>query len=1178
MGDFSFADPTSKDFLGGGFGDGGLVGGIGRLAGFFLGPLAYILNPPDPDYSNRTLSTNGPTTPRRVIYGEARVGGQVAFMETSGSTNETLNVIYILASHPCESIEEIYIGDTLSTDAKFTGKITTISSIDGLGVVPAEILAVTGIDGTRHKYMGLSYLFCQFEFAKDTYQGIPNVSAVIKGKNNILDTRTNTRGYTANAALCELDWMLNYVGIDEANIRKISWDTAANDCATMVPGKDKDNNQITEPRFELNGTIILSGKHLESLSRMVQNGGVIPRRENGIWVADIQQYSAPVISLSEDDLLSHVELTTGAGKQDKVNTIKGSFIDADNQYEQIEYPVLESAGYVTNDKEVLERTIDYQLVSSASQCRRLSKIQLEKSRFGVSFSAIFRLKLWPYPVGTRISFSYARYGWVDKVFRIVERDPNVLKGIGLMLREDSPDIYSWNDGDAINVQVPRLLNLPEAGFIAAPTNLVFTPDNYNEFSSGVLTWDDINNPYLHEYVVTITNADTGQAIAASKLPGTSLEIQSLPSGNYTFSAYAVVDFSKGASTAITVQISNPAISSIGNFRLLEGGTEFLGKDCKFSWSAPNDAEIIVHDYVVEIQHPSTGAIYFSDTTRDTHYTFTHAQNKLAGLHRTFKIRVYARGKYGQDNVNTGAAELTVSNPLPSLLGGVAYNSTQGTITLKFNPITDTDFKAVKVWLSESTGFAAIDGQQAFTTQGNQIEFDGLTANTPYYLRYSVLDDYHADSDAGVLSGELEIYTAPDAFLEVSNSVARGNVLTEMALLKNTANTLAGIQDKKELIEERTKVIDLTALTDTQATKLVTLEVETDTNKNSIVALDVVTQTQATSLDQVNTEVADNKASATSALNAQTGYCTLADYTTQGTCETAGGTWKNEPLALSFLNAAINLGGSVVTAGSIFETLSNNGALNANASLFVDVDGTLAGVFIGASATSSSLILKSENLKIKTDSGTKTPFDVVGNTVQMVDVLIKSSINLNDQFTVDALGNVLINSGSFTGSLNAAGGRLRASKNTFITVVTPNRTDDAILVVDSSDLYGVAGIVGVSKDTYGGYFYSDSGDALRGISLSNDGVNGTSSENGKGGVRATNEFGPQVILSNNNAVGATDSGTYIAADTFPEVTLGGLMYTRKGVKNGWYFGFEVNGVKKWGRNSFYQTYLPGAAIP
>ena len=45
MGAFSVLDPTSKEFLGGGFGDGGLVGATGRLYGFFLGPIAMLLNP-----------------------------------------------------------------------------------------------------------------------------------------------------------------------------------------------------------------------------------------------------------------------------------------------------------------------------------------------------------------------------------------------------------------------------------------------------------------------------------------------------------------------------------------------------------------------------------------------------------------------------------------------------------------------------------------------------------------------------------------------------------------------------------------------------------------------------------------------------------------------------------------------------------------------------------------------------------------------------------------------------------------------------------------------------------------------------------------------------------------------------------------------------------------------------
>lgn len=440
-----------------------------------------------PDYADRKNPTRAPLTPRRVIYGRARVGGQYALIETSGDKDIDLNVIYIFASHACEDVEEVWLGDSMvrgssdlvtSTDSKYTNKLTTIASFDGLGNVPAAVSAAFPNFKAEYKFEGLSYLFCQFKYDAEVYQGIPSVSVVVQGKNDILDTRTSLNGYTANAALCELDWLINYMGATLSEIDGTSWDAAADDCDTLVAGKDANGNDITEPRFELNGTISLSGPKLDSLGRMMQNGGVVPSYEQGVWSAVIQKFTTPLAVLNEDDLLTHIQVNTGADKQDKVNTIKGSFVSPENNYEQIEFPIIQSPTWETDDKEILERTIEYPLVSSASQCRRLSKITMEKSRFGQTVSARFKFNVWEYPVGSRIQFDYARFGWTDKVFRIVSREIDGISGLGVTLVEDNEAIYSWNEGDALSVFVPPTLTLPDADLVLIPESLTATESLY----------------------------------------------------------------------------------------------------------------------------------------------------------------------------------------------------------------------------------------------------------------------------------------------------------------------------------------------------------------------------------------------------------------------------------------------------------------------------------------------------------------------------------------------------------------------------------------------------------------------------------------------------------------------------------------------------------------------------
>lgn len=494
---------------------------------------------PDPDYSDRKIPARGPTNPRRVIYGKARVGGQIAFIEASGVDNAFLDVVYIIASHSCEAIGDIYIGDTLASDPKYNGLVNIYSNISGDGVLIPELAANTILDPARHKFVGLSYVYMRFAYNKDVFQGQPSVSVIVDGKNDIYDPRTLTSGYTKNGALCTRDWLVNYLNAQNLDD---TWETAADDCDTLVAAA----NGATEPRFELSGTITLSGSRIQSLAKLTVNGGVIPRYEQGVWGAVIQKYNPPAIaaSFNEDDLISDIQVSTGSSKQDKINTVKGSFISAANNYEQIEYPALEADSYLTEDLEVLDKTIDYQMVASGTQCRRLSKITLEKSRFGLTVSTTLRFNAWQYPVGSTIKLSYSRFGWIDRVFRIVSRDIDGLNGIAVVLREDSPDIYDWQEGDAIDVIVPPAVNLPDPDIVADPFDLTGIETLYISNTSKsvksrlTLSWSNVDLSVNH-YEVEGSYDGGAYRVFSDYIASTEYSIDDLELGNWLFRVRSV---------------------------------------------------------------------------------------------------------------------------------------------------------------------------------------------------------------------------------------------------------------------------------------------------------------------------------------------------------------------------------------------------------------------------------------------------------------------------------------------------------------------------------------------------------------------------------------------------------------------------------------------------------------
>ena len=94
--------------------------------------LSWLNKPDEPEFN-----VNEPTTEARVkgilanktsglgaipvIYGQRKVGGQIVFLETSGTDNEFLYMIFAMAEGICESCESVYIDDKLVT---WSGSLT----------------------------------------------------------------------------------------------------------------------------------------------------------------------------------------------------------------------------------------------------------------------------------------------------------------------------------------------------------------------------------------------------------------------------------------------------------------------------------------------------------------------------------------------------------------------------------------------------------------------------------------------------------------------------------------------------------------------------------------------------------------------------------------------------------------------------------------------------------------------------------------------------------------------------------------------------------------------------------------------------------------------------------------------------------------------------------------------
>lgn len=69
---------------------------------------------------SRKQTVRSPVEPRRVIWGQTRVGGPMLYARITGASNEYLHMVIGLHHGEVAEIGDVYIGDKLSTDARFS--------------------------------------------------------------------------------------------------------------------------------------------------------------------------------------------------------------------------------------------------------------------------------------------------------------------------------------------------------------------------------------------------------------------------------------------------------------------------------------------------------------------------------------------------------------------------------------------------------------------------------------------------------------------------------------------------------------------------------------------------------------------------------------------------------------------------------------------------------------------------------------------------------------------------------------------------------------------------------------------------------------------------------------------------------------------------------------------------
>ena len=252
----------------------------------------------------RVGNVREPITSRKVIYGQARVGGPIAFLHFTDNNN-TMHMVVSVAAHEIHSFDAMFVDGqhVLLEEPDATGMRTPVRGTPGYPgvynndgdpryryhnklfvetftgaadqVASANLRAATNdtLWTAEHRGRGIAYFYVRLVYDNATYPtSIPTINFVIKGK-KVLDPRTPNApaGWTDNAALVLLDYLLdpNYgLGAEQTEIDAQSFINAANLA-----------DELAIP-FDANNRRVIRGSAFNPLTFLFENP--TPNQRNGV--------------------------------------------------------------------------------------------------------------------------------------------------------------------------------------------------------------------------------------------------------------------------------------------------------------------------------------------------------------------------------------------------------------------------------------------------------------------------------------------------------------------------------------------------------------------------------------------------------------------------------------------------------------------------------------------------------------------------------------------------------------------------------------------------------------------------------------------------------------------------------------------------------------------------------
>ncbi|MBK1656838.1 phage tail protein [Paracraurococcus ruber] len=466
-----------------------------------------------------------PVSPRRVVYGRAKISGSIVYAFSGGVYQEKLWLVIALTAHPIDAFEAIHINDesfslldgsiysggTMS-GGRFGGSKTgkfVLGLYDGTQTVADAGLISASPDGwsSAHKLQGCAYAIVNLTFDKDLFQnGIPNVSFTIRGK-KVFDPRSSSTYWTDNWALCIRDYLTSSDGLacasgeyDDATII-----AAANISDEAVPLNL--SGTLTQPRYRLNGSFTLDEKPIDIMEQMLTAGAGALTYVAGAYQLFAGAYVSPSATLTASDFAGTIEVQTKPTRAELFNGIKGTYVEPQKYWQAAEFLNIQDSTARAADGEDIWREVEYRFVINQDHARRLALQTLKRMRAPLVVKAPLRYAGLTLKVWDTVALTLPDFGWSAKPFRVVAWSFDPAQGtVNATFQEEQVAAYAWTYDVAAGVPNVPTTTLVDPLTIPAPTGLTIAATTALQGDGGTVpalavSWTAAAHPFVTAYEV-----------------------------------------------------------------------------------------------------------------------------------------------------------------------------------------------------------------------------------------------------------------------------------------------------------------------------------------------------------------------------------------------------------------------------------------------------------------------------------------------------------------------------------------------------------------------------------------------------------------------------------------------------------------------------------------------------